>query len=412
MKFTVLGIGTRGDVQPLLELCRELKSRGHEVLFCTQDAFENMTKEAGIDWCHLSGSADHLMQYLVLENKGDLDFVKGAVTLFKEAPDLIDEMDEAVKNADVAIYNFLAGFAYHPCEKYGIPCVRVFYSPFDATEKYSLYTPEHNSKKVYDSFKMEEFGMNLLTVLLANKWRKANGLKKWTMKSDYRVQGDVPVETFYPVSPVLMEPDPKWGSYIHINGYWFHPQDDVNYEPDESLTAFLNAGDTSIFAGFGKMNCKEYETVQKMLLQVLKKTGVRAVVQLPLLSKEEKENAPANVYFIEGNIPYAWLFERVKGVIHHGGNSTNGLGLRAGKPTGIIALALDQYYYGRTVNELGLGPKPLYIPKKMCSEEELTEMVQSLAKGIYTEQAEKTQKVLLEENGCQTAAEILEKRFG
>jgi len=365
-----------------------------------------------VPYIHLDGSAKNLMQYLVIDNRGDLDFVKGCIKLFKEAPAIIDQMDEAVKGSDFVIYNFLGGFAYHPCELYRIPCVRVFYSPFDATEKYSLYTPEHNSKKVYKSYSMEEFGMNLLTVLLANKWRKAHGLKKWTMKSDYRYQGTVPVETFYPVSPMLMEPDPKWGKHIHVPGWWFHPEDAGDFVPDPELKVFLEAGDAPLFAGFGRMLSPEFEQLQRMMLRIFAKTGIRAVVQASLLSEEEKNAAPDNIYFLPDNILYGWLFPRVSGVIHHGGNSTNGLGLRAGKPTLIVALALDQYYYGRTVHELGLGPAPLYVCKKMCSEEELAERIRELATGRYTERAAASGKVLQKEDGCLNAAEILEERFG
>jgi len=411
MKITAIGIGTRGDVQPLCELGYEMRSRGHDFVIATQEDFHALAESKGVPYIHLDGSAEHLMQYLVIDNRGDLDFVKGSIKLFKENPNIIDQIAEAVKGSDLVIYNFLGGFAYHPCELYKIPCVRVFYSPFDATEKYSLYTPEHNSKKVYKSYSMEEFGMNLLTVLLANKWRRAHGLKKWTMKSDYRYQGKVPVETFYPVSPMLMEPDPKWGEHIHVPGWWFHPEDTGDYEPGAELKAFLEAGEAPVFAGFGRMFSPEFKQIQQMTLRVFEKRKIRAVMQAPLLTEEEKAAAPDNICFLPDNIPYGWLFPRVKAVIHHGGNSTNGLGLRVGKPTLVIALALDQFYYGRTVHELGLGPKPIYICKKMCTEEELESAVAELDAGIYAEAAQRAGQQLVTENGCLAAAEILEKRF-
>ena len=64
--------------------------------------------------------------------------------------------------------------------------------------------------------------------------------------------------------------------------------------------------------------------------------------------------------------------------VHHGGNTTNGMGLRAGLPTLIIALALDQYFYGRMDHKLNLGPKPLYIRKRLCTVQEIREALADL----------------------------------
>jgi len=413
MKITAVGIGTRGDVQPIAELCKELQRRGHECRLATLEGFHELADGLGVPYFHLDGSADNLMRYLVLDNRGDLDFFRGAMKLCRETPRLMDQLDEAVAGADLVIYNFLGGFAYHPCELRGIPCVRVFYSPFDATTKYSLYTPEHDSQKVFDSYRMEEPGMNLLTILNANRWRKAHGLAKWTMRSDYRYQGDVPVQTFYPVSPRLMEPDPAWGDHIHVCGWWFHPEEDErDYVPDEGLAAFLAQGDAPIFAGFGKMAAKEYEQLQRMTLAAFEELGVRAVMQAPLLSDEERAAASGRILFVQGTVPYGWLFRHVKAVVHHGGNSTNGLGLRAGRPTLVAALALDQHYYGRTVHELGVGPEPLYVCKKMCSQAQVTSAIAELADGRYQDAAAELGQRLLKEDGCATAAQIIERRFG
>jgi len=409
MKIVAIGIGTRGDVEPLAELGVELVGRGHDFTLASLEGFRGLCEGRGLKFVLLPGSASNLMQYLVLDNRGDTDFVKGCIKLFRENPGIIDSIASAVRGADFVIYNFLAGFAYHPCELLGIPCARVFYSPFDATDKYSLYTPEHNSPKVYSSYKWEEFGMNLLTCLLANKWRKENGLPKWTMKSDYRMKAGRPVLTFYPVSPVLMEPDPKWGSHIHVTGWWFHPKGRSSYVPSAELSAFLSAGSPPVFAGFGRMLSPEYSQVQHMLVSIFKRTGIRAVLQASMLTEEEKKACGPNIFLLPENIPYAWLFPRCRAVIHHGGNSTNGLGLLCGKPTLIVALALDQYYYGRTVNELGAGPAPLYICKKMCAESDLEAAVLSLAGGEYDAAAAGLATRLASENGCRDAASFIEE---
>ena len=74
-----------------------------------------------------------------------------------------------------------------------------------------------------------------------------------------------------------------------------------------------------------------------LCLIALKKTKLRAVVQADQIAKTER-TVNDQLFFVE-NIPYSWMFQQVKAVVHHGGNTTNGLGLWAGLPTLVIPLA-------------------------------------------------------------------------
>jgi sterol 3beta-glucosyltransferase len=50
MKVTLLTLGTRGDVQPYVNLAKGLKNHGHEVVLSTGRNFESMAKQNGIDF--------------------------------------------------------------------------------------------------------------------------------------------------------------------------------------------------------------------------------------------------------------------------------------------------------------------------------------------------------------------------
>ena len=233
---------------------------------------------------------------------------------------------------------------------------------------------------------MVEPGMNLLTCCLVNKWRKQNGLRRWKMTDDYRIQNGKKVLTFYPVTPILMSKDPKWKEHIQVRGYWYHPEEDARkYVPDSDLMSFLKEGEKPIFICFGKAESDELAKLQYLTLEALKKTKLRAVVQADQIAKTER-TVNDQLFFVE-NIPYSWMFQQVKAVVHHGGNTTNGLGLWAGLPTLVIPLALDQYFYGRAIYENGCGPKPLYIRKKMCSQEQIEKALLELADGRYEQRA-------------------------
>ena len=218
------------------------------------------------------------------------------------------------------------------------------------------------------------------------------------------------VLTFYPTSPVLMPPDPSWGDHIHVTGYWYHPEDIDDYEEPEGLSGFLTSGDKPIFVAFGKAESPELAKLQVMMLQALKMTGIRAIVQAFQIPEKERVNTD-QLYFID-EVPYAYIFEKVRAVVHHGGNTTNGLGLRAGLPTLVIALALDQYFYGRMDHHLGCGPEPLYIRKRMCTVHEIAVSLKELVSGKYDQAAESVSRQIRMENGIESAAKAIEEYCG
>lgn len=407
MIITAVAVGTRGDVNPLAELGREMVQRGHEFRILAQEAFRPLIEKKGVRYLHLDGDADKVMKYMVTDYKTGLDFAIGLAKLKKENPRFMDQTIEAVKGSDAVMYGVCSGFARHAAELLAIPCIRYFYSPYDRTKLYSLYTPEHNTRAVAKSYDTITKGMALITKLLMNPWRKQSGLKKWDKSCDYTVQNGKKVLTFYPVSPVFMMPDPEWGDHIHVTGYWYHPKEDAaEYEEPEELTAFLEEGERPIFVCFGKAESPELARLQEMTLEVLRETGIKAVFQGTQLLEKEKKNT-GKLYFID-NVPYSHIFQKVRAVVHHGGCTTTGLGIWAGCPTLIIPLSLDQYYYGRTVSEQGLGPKPLYIRKKLCTKTQLKEALTELVSGKYDEKAQLLSAKIRCENGVKEAATVIE----
>jgi len=209
-----------------------------------------------------------------------------------------------------------------------------------------------------------------------------------------------------------MPPDPSWGEHIHVTGYWYHPDEaGAGYtEPKEELTKFLAAGEKPVFVAFGKAESPALAKLQTLTVDALKITGIRAVVQAFQIPEKDRKNTD-QLFFIDA-VPYPYIFSKVRAVVHHGGNTTNGLGLRAGLPTLVIALALDQYFYGRMDHRAGCGPEPLYIRKKLCSLEEIEAALRDLVSGRYDSRACEISNEILKENGVATAAEAIEKYVG
>ena len=407
MVITAVAVGTRGDVNPLVELGEEMIKRGHEFRILTSEAFRPLIESKGVTYLKLDTDADHVMQYLVAEYKTSIDFMKGMFKLKKENPGFMEQTVSAIRGSDLVMYGTCGAFAYHAAECLKIPCARVFYSPMDPTRQYSLYSDDYDSEKVLKSYDGLPEGMNLMSIIALNKWRVKNGLAKWRIKSTYREMNGRKMLTFYPTSRVLMKPDPTWGDHIHVTGYWYHPDEAIDkYQPQEDLLKFLNSGEKPIFVAFGKAESKELAELQIRVLLALKETGIRAVIQADQIPKSDRVNTD-QLYFIE-NVPYSYIFGKVRAVVHHGGNTTNGLGLRAGLPTLVIPLALDQYFYGRMDHRIGAGPAPLYIRKRLCTVDEIEGSLNDLISGKYDKGALEASKTILKENGVIEAADAIE----
>ena len=140
MRVTAVAVGTRGDVNPLVELGMEMKKRGHEFRILTHEKFRLMIEEKGVTYLHLDGNADHVMQYMVTDYKTSADFMKWLMKLKKESPAFMEQTMEAVKGSDLIMYGTCGAYARHAAEYYHIPCSRYFYSPMYKTDKYSLYS--------------------------------------------------------------------------------------------------------------------------------------------------------------------------------------------------------------------------------------------------------------------------------
>ena len=406
MKITAVAVGTRGDVNPLAELGSEMVKRGHDFRILAQEEFRPLIEKKNVTYLHLDGDAEHVMKYLVTDYKHSMDFMIGLAKLKKENPAFMEQTLQALAGSDACMYGTCSGFVRDAADKLGIPCIRYFYSPYDRTDLYSLYSLEHNTPAVGKSYDTITGGMPMLSNLLMGKWRRQNGIPKVKSFDHYLEQNGRKVLTFYPVSPLLMPIDPKWGSHIHVTGYWYHPEDDAaGYEAPPALEQFLTEGEQPIFLAFGKAESKELAELQVRAVEALKQTGIKAVVQA--FQIPEKQNTDT-LYFVD-KIPYSYIFPRVRAVAHHGGCTTTGIGIWAGCPTLIIPLALDQWYYGRTIHELGMGPEPLYIRKKLCAIDQLKESFTDLVSGKYDNRAKELSQIIRQEHGIEEAIQAIEE---
>lgn len=75
LHFTCITIGTRGDVQPYIALCKGLMKEGHRCRIATHDEFKDWIEEHGIEYRSVGGDPGELMRICVENNFFSVNFV-------------------------------------------------------------------------------------------------------------------------------------------------------------------------------------------------------------------------------------------------------------------------------------------------------------------------------------------------
>jgi sterol 3beta-glucosyltransferase len=147
-----------------------------------------------------------------------------------------------------------------------------------------------------------------------------------------------------------------WPSTIRTTGFWFLEEQN-DWEPPPDLIEFLDAGEPPVSIGFGSMIGRNLEQVTRIVIDAVRECGRRAVLLSGWAGIGDAKLGDS-IYRLEA-APHEWLYPRVAAAVHHGGAGSTAASLRAGLPTVIVPHLGDQPFWGRRVNALGAGPKPI-----------------------------------------------------
>lgn len=377
--ITILAIGSRGDVQPLVALGVALQRTGrYEVCLATSDDFEESVKSWGLDFFPLGVNAQELLgtevAYKILESGRNMLVTMWQVIQMMRPTlkGLLEGAWRACQSADAVIFSTLGMGAYHIAEKQSIPCFWALPFPFFCRTRSlpNLAFPPLPLGSVYNlgTHMLVEQIVQQTTGRLINHWRRDRlslppvSLFKWP----YRELQGQPVPMLFSYSSAIVPKPSDWGDHTHVTGYWFldHPPD---WCPPSDLVDFLGAGPAPVYIGFGSMSSRDPEATTRIVLEALKKSGRRGVIATGWGGMSSIDLA-GDVFKIEA-VPHVWLFPRVAAVVHHGGAGTTAAGLRAGVPSVIVPYFGDQSFWGRQVERLGVGPKS--IPCKQLTAQRL-----------------------------------------
>jgi sterol 3beta-glucosyltransferase len=200
-----------------------------------------------------------------------------------------------------------------------------------------------------------------------------------------------------------------WPAHAEVTGAWFldPPGGDPSWSAPPGLIAFLGKGAPPVYIGFGSMAGVDPESTTRVVMDAVARAGVRAVLARGWGGIDRTAPMAAQVHLVD-EVPHAWLFPRMAAVVHHGGAGTTAAGLRAGRPTLVCPFGLDQPFWGRRVQALGVGPVPL--PQRRLDAGTLAQALADLVGNPrYRERAAAVADAIAREGGVAAAVAAIER---
>ncbi|MCB1195066.1 glycosyltransferase family 1 protein [bacterium] len=415
MNITILTLGTRGDIVPFVALACALK-KDHSVTIVTNSNFESFITGKGIKFAPLSfdfrqflnsPEGKKIIEGNVIQN------LKSIKTTFRPLiKSILDDAWNASQDSDMLIYHPVILAGSHIAERLDIPAVMATYWPFiTPTREFPIpYFPNLNLGGFLNwcSYYLLVFQM-LPYQNIINTWReKSLGLPPRSVFKTNPICGGHPIYNLYFYSPHVIPTPKDWPPTAFATGYWFLKNDET-WQPPLELTDFLNAGEPPIYVCFGSMTSRNAEKLTRCIVSALKKTNQRGIIASGWGGLQDCDKY-SETFFAVDEVPYDWLFPKVKALIHHGGSGTLAYGLRSGKPSIVCPFFSDQPFWGETIKKIGVGPPP--IRQKDLSEEKLISAINEILRNPeYTAKATDLGEKIRSENGLDRAVQFISQTF-
>lgn len=412
MHITIIASGTRGDVQPILALSQGLQAAGHEIVIIagvnfagwirkyglgfvpTIDMEAVMGSEKGLAWAE---SGHHPLRQLRIMRQ-----------LLAEYGDRLGQtIVQGAAATDLLISSFTSEtIAQSISEKTGVPHLNILLQP---------QLPSRFGPVLLQPVRPHTFSrLNGWIAELAERliwWVSAEATNKLRThqlglppmdRESFRC-GRLNTPHLMGFSRHVVPPAPDWPPHAVVTGYWFLDEE-AGWQPSSELSRFLEAGDPPVYIGFGSMPHRDSLTTITLIQQAVQQAGQRAIIGLGW-NQSRLLPLPDNLFIMQ-TAPHYWLFPQMAAVVHHGGAGTTAEGLRAGRPTLIVPHMADQPYWGRRVEELGVGGKA--VPRHKLTAKTLAKRLNQL---VYDETIRQNAKALAakiqQEQGVETAIQTI-----
>lgn len=417
MRVVIVAPGSRGDVQPYVALAAGLQRAGHDARLVTTSDHAALVRSHGLEpWVaaiDVRAELERPEARAAIEGGGFVRSFRRFSEIASRGARLVAEQAlAAAGGADGIIAGFSGLFlGLAVAEKLGIPLVQAYNVPCSPTAAFPgaltawlSFPPRSVTHRVGHRIARQAIWLTSRASGNAAR-RRVVGLGPAPLLGRFEsgTLGASPV--LYGISPSIIARPDDWDERVRMTGFWFLDAE-ASWSPPAELEAFLGAGPTPVYIGFGSMSSRDPGATTRLVLDAVARSGRRAVIHTGW-DGLASASLPNGVIAV-GSVPHAWLFPRVAAIVHHGGAGTTAAAIRAGVPQVVVPFHGDQPFWGRLVHELGVGTAPL--PRRRLAAGALAGALQAaLADPAMARTAASFGVRVRDEDGVATAVDAIER---
>lgn len=384
MRVAIVTAGSRGDVEPYAALGAGLRAAGHDVRVVTFAHFEPFVRARGLDFRPLANVFEPLAPtsaWRRWQTSGDrpLRFWRGFRHLTRREGrrflDLFDGVWRGCQGADAIVYPTAGLGGPDVAAKLGVPGHWAHLYAAAPTGAFPCFLAPSRwpagPAACRATYRAAALGYRLTLGPLLDAFRaRTLGLPPRSRTGDLNPFEACGRASLFGFSPALVPRPDDWGPDRHLTGYWF-TDGAAGWEPPAALARFLAAGEPPVYVSASSLE-DHPDVVRTLAREGPSLTGCRLVLQAGSVALG---GAHADVH-VAGETSYAWLFPRLRGVVHHAGPGTVAVTIAAGVPSVPVPSFFDQPFWARRLAALGVAPRVL--PRRRLTLRRLVEAVRRL----------------------------------
>jgi UDP:flavonoid glycosyltransferase YjiC (YdhE family) len=362
MKFVLACYGTRGDIEPSLVVGRELLRRGHDVRMAVPPDLVGFVEAAGLP--AVAYGLDTQTWLDVYRNFWTSFFgrfwkVQELRRLWREMWDLSDQcwgdMNTTLTSLADGVDLLLAGQSYQEpaanvAERYDIPFATLHHVPMRPNGQLVSILPPPLGRSAMTVFDWFAWRLNKKP---EDAQRRDLGLPKAKGPSPRRIaeRGALEIQGYDEACfPGLAAEWAKWDGQRPFVGALTM---ELTTEIDSDVASWIAAGTPPICFGFGSMPVASPTDTVEMISSACAELGERALL---CAGSSDYSGVPHFDHVkVVGAVNYAKIFPACRAVVHHGGSGTTAASLRAGVPTLVLSMDVNQTLWGGQIKRLKVG---------------------------------------------------------
>lgn len=409
MNVAMVGVGTRGDLQPLVALAQRLERAGHRVRLIAHEYWSFLVEGTRIELYPLA-TGEPRESFAGSMAGRPRTIVGKALRLGSPSHTYADRAQvlEACRGSDLIVFSQMYWPAAHIAEYLGLPAAAAYFVPYFRTAAFPrpvgpLFLHRLRLGRAWNLLTHQIFEARNRRADLPwlNEWRRELGLMELSDPQQWAEDRRIP--RLYGYSASFLPKPRDWPEWHHVTGYWFW--EPSSWEPPAPLVEFLASDRPAVFVGFSSSIVEQGGIWESAILPGIRAAGCRAIIA-PGWSETAFPSQP-DVCVVEP-LPFAWVFSRVAAVLHAAGAGTVGEVLRSGTPSVCLPMFGDQKFNAARLEALGLAPAPLE-PRTLSAGRVAAAIRRALGDAGLRGRARAARERIMDEDGPARAVQLLEQ---